>query len=77
MKLVEGLASCGGGFSLMIPIEVIGSQVIQTLRPPARVVPTLNPPKDCQSGLSLGFPAPPGNELAFQAGKKLSVMALS
>lgn len=38
--------------------------------PPARVVPALNPRKDCQSGFSPDFPAPPGKELAFQDGKE-------
>ena len=35
-----------------------------------RVVPSLDPGKDGQFGLSLGLPGAPGNELAFQRGKE-------
>ena len=38
--------------------------------PPVRVVPSLNPGKDCQSCLDVRLPDPPVNQLTLQRGKE-------
>ena len=54
----------------MFPFEVIGREVAQGRVAPVRVVPALDPGKDGQASLGLGFPGAPGNQLTLQSGKK-------